>query len=459
MQYQRQGRVDPVSRTPNLDRLADEGVFFTHVYSSNGQCVPSRVSMQTGLYPHESGVMTLYGFFGHTAHLGEEHRTVGQVFAEAGYTTAYFGKTHVGAQLEKVGYDRVVDRPQEYVRGQDAKDGVTSDHPQANSRVDREIVDAAINFVRDHDPDKPLFLTVSVNQPHPPFELVHAYEDLFPIDRVSLPPNYADDLASKPRFHGEHAHDNMHGAPDPELMREEIRRYYTMIASLDALFGDVRAAMEARGMWNDCAALFTSDHGDMLGSHGMRLKGTLAYEEVFRIPFVLKLPASSAPPVRTVVDNLGVNVSQPGTLLEAADLPVPSEFTGGSLLPAIYHSHRPETEAVFFEHYAAYWGIHPIRAVRARDADGGDWKLVKYFGPDTGELELYDLRADPGELRNVACDLNLAAVKSRLEHQVDDWWEATGGRDTDYYESEEFKNRGAATLFDERKMRPPQVTG
>lgn len=76
MQYQRQGRVDPVSRTPNLDRLADEGIFFTHVHSSNGQCVPSRVSMQTGLYPHEAEVMTLYGFFDHTAHLTEEHRTV-----------------------------------------------------------------------------------------------------------------------------------------------------------------------------------------------------------------------------------------------------------------------------------------------------------------------------------------------------------------------------------------------
>ena len=76
------------------------GVFFTHVYSSNGQCVPSRVSMQTGLYPHESGVMTLYGFFGHTAHPGREHRTVGQVFAQAGYTTAYFGNTHSGAELE-----------------------------------------------------------------------------------------------------------------------------------------------------------------------------------------------------------------------------------------------------------------------------------------------------------------------------------------------------------------------
>jgi arylsulfatase A-like enzyme len=75
--------------------------------------------MQTGLYPREAGVMTLYGFFGHTAHLGDEHRNVGQVFEGAGYTTAYFGKTHVGAQMEKVGYQDVVDRPQEYVRGQD----------------------------------------------------------------------------------------------------------------------------------------------------------------------------------------------------------------------------------------------------------------------------------------------------------------------------------------------------
>lgn len=90
MQYQRQGKIDSVAYTPNLDRLAEDGTFFTHFHSANGQCVPSRVSMQTGLYPHEAEVMIIYGFHNHTAHLTGEQKTVGHVFQDAGYTTAYY---------------------------------------------------------------------------------------------------------------------------------------------------------------------------------------------------------------------------------------------------------------------------------------------------------------------------------------------------------------------------------
>ncbi|HEY4384252.1 MAG TPA: sulfatase-like hydrolase/transferase, partial [Ktedonobacteraceae bacterium] len=110
MQYQRQGRIDPHASTPNLDRLSEEGTSFSHFYAANGQCVPSRASLQTGLYPHEAGVMIIYGFHGHTAHLTGKQLTIGQVFRDAGYTTAYFGKQHFGISLKKLGYDHGEDR-------------------------------------------------------------------------------------------------------------------------------------------------------------------------------------------------------------------------------------------------------------------------------------------------------------------------------------------------------------
>jgi arylsulfatase A-like enzyme len=241
---------------------------------------------------------------------------------------------------------------------------------------------------------------------------------------------------------------------EPDLMLEEIRRYYTMIANTDRLFGELRAAAEAKRMWDQSVVLFTADHGDMMGAHRMRLKGTLPYEEIFRIPFILKLPSDARPPVRKVVDDLGVNVSQPGTLLDAAGLQVPATFKGGSLLSRVYHERRPQTEAVFYEHYSAYWGVHPFRAIRARDADGAEWKLVRYYGSDAGEDELYDLAGDPLELHNRAADASVAEVRRRLEQQVDEWWAATEGRDAAYYESQEFKDRGRETLFDERRDLP-----
>ena len=91
--------------SPNLDRLAAEGVHFTRAYTCHGQCVPARASFQTGLYPHECGVMVIYGFHEHQARLTSKYQTIGQLFKKAGYDTAYFGKTHFGVPLSDLGYD------------------------------------------------------------------------------------------------------------------------------------------------------------------------------------------------------------------------------------------------------------------------------------------------------------------------------------------------------------------
>ncbi|MDQ3702271.1 MAG: DUF4976 domain-containing protein, partial [Chloroflexota bacterium] len=125
------------------------------------------------------------------------------------------------------------------------------------------------------------------------------------------------------------------------------------------------------------------------------------------------------------------------------------ELKGGSLLPLAYRERRPEAETLFYEHYGAYWGLHPFRVVRVRSSQQGEWKLAKYYGPhEAGEVELYDLGTDPGELHNRAADASLAGWRGELERRVDEWWQHTGGRDFAYYESPEFKLSGAATLMD-----------
>ena len=451
MQQQRLGAHDSQAYTPELDRLAREGILYTHVHSSNGQCVPSRASMQTGLYPHEVGVMIIYGFHNHTAHLTGNERTVGHEFRDAGYTTAFFGKTHFGTTLKNLGYDHGSEGPRGGGEGERAARATGRRHRV--SETDRQIVDDALAFLRDHDPAQPLFLTVSIHEPHPPFEVVERFAGRFAEDRLPLPASFrGDDLSDKPAFHREHVADGRHGYPtasddDEQRLRAELRQYYTMIANVDALFGEVRAAFEAKGMWPGTAALFTGDHGDMMGAHRMRLKGTIPYDEIFRIPFILKLPEGAAPPARTVVDDLACNVSQPGTLLEAAGLSVPADFKGGSLLPAAYRAERPASEEVFFEHYGAYWGLHPFRAVRVRDPQRGEWKLATYYGPDAGQAELYDLLDDPDEITNLANDPTVADWRAELERRVDEWWELTGGRDFEYYESPQYKLSGAATLI------------
>ncbi len=424
MQGQRLGAVDPVAYTPHLDRLTAEGVRFSHCHASNGQCVPSRASIQTGLYPHEAAVMIIYGFHGHTAHLNGRERTVGHVFRDHGYTTAYFGKTHFGTSLANLGY------------------AIGADFPAATpmSGVDRAITDTTLGFLADYDRATPLFLTVSFQEPHPHFELVEEFADHYPPDRMALPASYyEDDLRSKPPFQRARVADREHGDATTEgALRHELRQYYTMISHMDRCFGAVRAAFEAKGMWDDTVVVFTSDHGDMMGAHRMRLKGTLPYDEIFRVPLIVRVPGETFP--RTVVDDLAVNVSLPGTLVEAAGMALPPDFKGGSLLPAMRRTQPPNDEAIFFEHYGAYWGLHPFRAIRTRR-----WKYIKYYGPDQTD-ELYDMEADPHELRNRAADPDCAAPRAALERRVDAWWEETGGKEFDYYETEAFKSSGAADL-------------
>jgi arylsulfatase len=420
MQFQRQGKVDPMAYTPNLDRLADEGIFFTHFHASNGQCVPSRVSMQTGLYPHEAEIMIIYGFHGHTAHITGQQRTIGHVFSEAGYTTAYFGKTHFGCSLEDLGYQV----------------GVHGDQPKMPlSKGDREITDAAIDFVDSYERCEPLFLTVSLHMPHPPFEEIEEFSANYPLENLTLPESYEqDDLSGKPDFLQAHSKDENHGARDERKVREELKRYYTMISGVDQLFGEIRDALEGRGMWEDTVVVFTSDHGDMMGAHRMRLKGTIPYEEIFRIPLIVKYPGLAG--CRPVVDDLAVNVSLPGTILDLAGLQVPKSFKGGSLVPAMRRASRPENEMVFYEHYGAYWGIHPFRVARTRT-----WKYVKYYGADNTE-ELHNLEGDPNEICNLAGNQDAKRVQDELESAVDQWWLDTEGKDAAFYETEEFKVRG-----------------
>ncbi|MCL4543154.1 MAG: sulfatase-like hydrolase/transferase, partial [Chloroflexi bacterium] len=360
------------------------------------------------------------------AHLDGTQLTSGQVFRDAGYTTAYFGKTHFGTTLERLGYD------------------VGNDHrvPGLNSAVDEEYVRAARAFLAEHDPRRPLFLTVSVNQPHPPFEFIPQFAGQYPVERMRIPESfYRDDLSTKPAFQRAHALDGHHGTSSEATLRTEIAQYCSMISNVDRLFAEVRQALEARGMWEETVVLFTSDHGDMMGAHRTRLKGTLPYEELYNVPMILRLPGG---PHGQVISDLVVNTAVPGTLIEAAGLPLPNAFHGGSLLPRLQGPDHRQEERVFFEHYGAYWGLHPFRAVRRRARDA-DWKYVKYYGPDATE-ELYDLVADPLELVNRAQDAACHDIRTELEREVDGWWQRTGGRDFAYYESAAFKHRGADTL-------------
>jgi arylsulfatase len=422
MQQQRVGKGATDSWTPNLDQLAAEGLSFSRSYCSNAQCTPSRASLQTGLYPHESGVMVIYGFGGHTGHLGPRHTTIAQTFKAAGYTTALFGKSHFGFPIEELGYDTGIERG-----GGDSL-----------AAVDRQITEDAIDFLAKHPAEKPLFLVVSWHQPHPPFEAVEPYHSEIDPQDLPLPDSFrADTLEGKPAFQRDRRRQSG-GGYDEKLLRREMAKYASMIRAVDHEVGRVTAALEENGMGSNSVTAFTSDHGDMMGAHGLRLKGPLPYEELFRIPLILKAPKL---PGGRVIDALNVNVQLPGTLMDLAGVSRPDAWPHQEALPGVAEGDEPGPEYVFMEHYGAYWGWHPFRMVVSKTH-----KFVRYYGPDEGQEELYDLVQDPHECANLALDPGYAGMREHLRRLVDEWWNTTGGRDWAYYESDEFKLADSGSL-------------
>lgn len=433
MQARRLGVVDETAHTPNLDRLAREGVHFSQAFTEQGQCVPSRACFMTGQPAHQCGVMVNYGFFNHQGKLTAHQRTLAQVLREAGYRTAYFGKAHFGTPIGELGFEEGRISDSRDVDRQTARE-LRIDFVPDGLRQNYVAIEEAVDYLRDYEPDgRPLYFTFSTNLPHPPFFMDEKYESLFPPEEMELPRSfYEETFDDKPDYQGEHFSDGRHGATDEEAMRRETARYYSMIARMDEHFGRVIDEFQRLGMWEDTIVLFWADHGDMMGSHRMHVKGTLPYDELYHIPCVWKLPAGMSP-ARGTVDDLVCTTAFPGTLLRLAGVAMPWSFTGGHFADAFFRDRHPVNERTFFEHYAAYWGLHPFYGVRTRDA-----KYIRYYGPDDTE-EMYDLAADPHEMHNVADRPEYADARRELAALADEWWGRTDGRTVDYYESDYFK--------------------
>jgi arylsulfatase A-like enzyme len=367
--------------------------------------------------------MVIYGFGGHTGHLGPQHTTVAHAFLDRGYATALFGKSHFGYPVSKLGYATAVER---------------GGGPSL-AEIDRQISDDAIAFIEEHDADQPVFLVVSWHQPHPPFEDV---DEFLPVaaEAVRVPESFHDDLSDRPRYQTERRNQPGGGYTEEALLREQTQ-YLSMIAAVDHEVGRVRRAL--RGRNRPSVIAFTSDHGDMMGAHGLRVKGPFPYEELYRVPLLVAAPKVA--PGR-VIDALNVNVELPGTLLALAGVDLPPDWPDRRLLPGLLRDEKGPEE-IFMEHYGAYWGFHPFRMVRTER-----YKYVLHYGPGEGDEELYDLQMDPHERTNRAAEPAYAETRERLRASLEEWWQNTGGRDWDYYESDEFKSAGAQTLMDDNRL-------
>lgn len=303
-------------RTPAMDRLARRGVRFTQAFAATPQCSPSRATMLTGRYPHRTGVMGNVGAGeGMSGPLDRSLATIGTVFAAAGYDTAYFGKWHLGGTPGDYGFAR------------------------HNATIgDRLLAREVTRFVEDRRTSRtraPLLLIVSWLNPHDIYGVLR--EPAPGQVAVNLPTNLVDDLSKKP-FPQRHYLEQDQGKPFAGATRDLWRRYRAfynhLVETVDHEIGLVLEAA-ARG---DSAPIvvFTADHGDLGGAHGLPYKGPAMYEELVRVPLVISWPgrirAAHSDALVSLIDLLP-------TLCDLAGVRVPANVDGLSLRAVL---ERPE---------------------------------------------------------------------------------------------------------------------
>lgn len=439
---------NPFVQTPHLDRLAEDGAVFEYAYCQSPVCTPSRASFLTGRYPRTTGC------YQNGQDISENEVLVTRLFAEAGYTCGLSGKLHLSAchpSVSPVTERRIEDGyaafhwshhsaakgakdnwpTNEYTlwlheRGMDYASkpfqgskyvnvGPTDKNHQTTWCAEKAItfIEANIAF------DRPWLFSVNLFDPHHPFDPPEDYlrRYLDKLENIPLPNYTPGELEFKPLFQSidhQGAYGGNAGYPYGQMSNRDHRllraAYWAMCDLIDAQVGRMLAALERTGQLEDTLVIFMSDHGEMLGDHGIYLKGPYFYEPAVRVPLIIYWPSKIEPGRR--IETLVELTDLAPTLLEVAGLSIHPTMQGRSLHPLLSAKKDEEhRDSVYCEYYSAMpWHENP--AANATMVRTERYKLVVMHGLNTGEL--YDLREDLDETHNHWNNPQYAEVKLEL---------------------------------------------
>jgi arylsulfatase A-like enzyme len=439
MTDQMQGRVlnaDHPCKTPNLDKLAARGTRFTRAYTPNAICSPARAILMTGLLPHNHGVLTV----NHTmdddqVNLRTQYPHWAQRLAAANYKTGYFGKWHVerSNQLEDFGWQQhsfqdryknnnsqreahyslegFVDLPTGYRRSRFY--GVTDLPPEQRgmgkwTSQASEFLDEALKQ------DNPWCCFVSITEPHDPFICGEEAFAQYDVEAAPLPPNLQDDLKNRPNIY--HKASRVWQNWTERQHREAATCYWASITEIDSMFARLLDKVEMAGQMENTIVILTSDHGELLGAHGLYCKNIMAAEEAYNIPMVVAGPGISEGQISQA--RVGLHDLCP-TLLELTESESISHPDSHSFAPALRDPAK--AKAGFQTGYAEYFGGRML--LTQRILWNGIWKFI-FNGFDFDEL--YNLEADPYEMHNLAGDAEQQVRMRQMMSQMWKLWEETG---------------------------------
>lgn len=459
------------ARTPNIDRLAKEGVLFRHCFVHNSICTPSRAGVLTGRHSHRNGVYTL------ADGMDTGRRHLAHFFRDAGYQTAIFGKWHLHTQPQ--GFDAW-----EVFRNQGEYENpvyLSAAHPKGRQEPgysEDVSTQKAIDWLGARDASKPFFLCLNYKAPHRNWIPAPRYRDRFAKDTIPEPDTLMDDLSGRSvaitrntqtigedfrlredlkldppkdlkgaslrlwafrelgRRHGgltEAQADLLTAVDEAQFRRwsyqQYAKDYLNTAQAVDDSVGRVLDWLKANGLEGDTVVLYSSDQGFYVGEHGFYDKRWM-YEESHHMPLLIRAPGAAKAGLETSA--LAMNLDFAPTLLELCGIPAPTaeqeRFDGRSLAPIL----RGETPAdwrdlVYYRYWEHNSSEHPVPGCYGIRTDR--YKLIHYHGqplgmkganprPTSPEWELFDLAKDPKEMRSVYDDPAYAAVRADLKRRL-----------------------------------------
>ena len=412
---------NPTVDTPNLDALAASGVRFERAYTACPLCTPARGSIFSGLHPQVNGaVANNMAPFANIPLMGDIFRHYGFRVAYTGKWhldgTAYFGDGQAGGGFEPDWwYDGKCYAEQigpelfrKYISCRTADDLRVAEFDEPNI-WGHHVADRAIDFL-ENIKDEPFVLVASFDEPHGPYVAPPDYWEKFSTDDFPPPPNYNATVANKPGL--QQVQRDQNGEAPWEERFETFGKFFGCNSYIDQEIGRVVDAVR-KNHHDDTCIIYTSDHGDMLGAHGLLYKGPMAYEETTNIPFIVSLPGESA---GKVTRSLACHLDIIPTMLDLSDIPIPEVLTGRSLIPILKDpdSSVRDCHLISYHRFAInhdqFGEFYPIRSLVT-----DRYKLnINLFDTD----EFYDLQEDPFETTNLIDESAVKGIRNDLHARL-----------------------------------------
>lgn len=390
--------------TPQIDALARNGLRFENTLANTPVCCPARAILMTGQYCHRNGMTA------NDLRLRESHTTLPSLLRREGYRTGFVGKWHLDGGQRLPGFVPPGPRRHgfEFWAANECshthfKNTYFRDTPEPHAVRGFEPegwTDLALEFLEGSKRDaRPFFLTVQMGPPHDPYGAPEEYLKRFDAARLSLRRNHPGERPGLPG-------------------RKELAAYYAATTAIDDQVGRMVKALDDAGMAEDTVVLISSDHGDMLGSQGYRLKRK-PWEESIRVPGIVRYPRGVK--AGGVSRALWSHIDFAPTLLRLCGAAVPGSMQGADLSAVVRGASDKAPESAFFQIFGPYQGGGVTAGWR-----GVRTERYMYARFQEKPWVLYDLREDPNELRNLAAEPAAAALVREMEGRLAGWMQRTG---------------------------------